>query len=95
MEKVSNSETTRTQSSATIIVPSKASALYLKATTANRSNLDRAIALSRAIPGKARILVYFEEEKKLRAVKDATCSPDEGLIHSLKQLLGDGNVALK
>lgn len=94
-EKVSNSETTRTQSSATIITPSKASALYLKATAANRSNLDRAIALSRAIPGEARILVYFEEEKKLRAVKDASCSPDEGLIHSLKQLLGDGNVALK
>ena len=35
------------------------------------------------------------EEKKLRAVKDATCSPDDGLLQSLKRLLGDGNVALK
>jgi DNA polymerase-3 subunit alpha len=95
LKNVSNPETTRPQKSATIQEVKKNAALYLKATAANRGNLDRALALSKAIPGEARILVYFEEEKKLRAVKDATCSPDEGLIHSLKQLLGDDCVALK
>ena len=95
LKNVSNPETTRPQNSATIQEVKKNAALYLKATATNRSNLDRALTLSKAIPGEARILVYFEEEKKLRAVKDATCSPDEGLIHSLKRLLGDDCVALK
>ncbi|MBQ9794400.1 MAG: hypothetical protein IJW34_05590, partial [Clostridia bacterium] len=95
LKNVSNPETTAPKTSATIPKEPKGTALYLKATAGNREHLDRAIALSKAIPGEARILVYFEEEKKLRAVKDATCSPDEGLIQSLKQLLGDGNVALK
>jgi DNA polymerase-3 subunit alpha len=95
LKNIFNPETTRMQNTATIQATPKGSALYLKATAENKSNLDRAIALSKAIPGEARILVYLEEEKKLRAVKEATCSPDEGLIRSLKQLLGDGNVALK
>ena len=73
----------------------KGQSLYLKVTAENRGHLDRALTLSKAIPGEARILVYFAEEKKLRAVKDATCSPDDSLLQSLKQLLGDGNVALK
>ena len=95
LKNVSNPETTHPKNSATIQEEKRGKALYLKVTMSNRGNLDRALTLSKAIPGEARILVYFEEEKKLRAVKDATCSPDEGLIQSLKQLLGDDCVALK
>ncbi len=70
-------------------------ALYLKATAENREKLDDAIAAAKAVPGDARILVYFSEEKKLRAVKNAACEPKESLLQTLRQLLGDANVAVK
>ncbi len=75
--------------------PPTTRSLYLKATTENRERLDRAIAMARSVPGSARILVYFETEKKLRAVKDATCMLDDDLLDDLKALLGDANVAVK
>ena len=75
--------------------PPTSRSLYLKATEDNRDKLDRAIALAKAVPGSARILVYFEAEKKLRAVKDATCMLDDDLLADLKDLLGDANVAVK
>ena len=75
--------------------PAAPRSLYLKATSANKDKIDRAIAIARSVPGSARILVYFEAEKKLRAVKDATCLPDEDLLEDLKALLGDANVAVK
>jgi hypothetical protein len=95
LKNVSNPETISKEKSVIIQETAKGKSLYLKVTADNRVHLDRALSLSKAIPGEARILVYFAEEKKLRAVKDATCSPDDGLLQSLKRLMGDGNVALK
>lgn len=75
--------------------PQGTRSLYLKATAENRASIDRAIALARSVPGSSRILVYFETEKKLRAVRDASCMLDDDLLDDLKALLGDANVAVK
>jgi DNA polymerase-3 subunit alpha len=95
LKNVSNPDTISEKKPAILQEAPKGKSLYLKVTAENSLHLERALALSKAIPGEARILVYFAEEKKLRAVKGATCSPDDSLLQSLKRLLGDENVALK
>lgn len=70
-------------------------ALYLRVTKDNQDRLNPAMNAIRAVPGSSRVLVYFEQEKKLRAAKDVTCTPTEALLQTVKQLLGERNVALK
>ena len=98
LKNVSNPDTNTKDASAIIKqekTPPASRSLYLKATPQNRDKLDRAISIAKSVPGSARILVYFETEKKLRAVKDATCMLDDDLLDDLKALLGDTNVAVK
>ena len=98
LKNISIPETNSTDSSAILSMEHSANAncsLYLKITAENRSRMEQALALTRSYAGSARILLYFAEEKKLRAWKNAACDPNETLLTRLKQLLGDGNVALK
>lgn len=73
----------------------KPKALYIKATKDNMEHLDDAIALASRIPGNERILVYFEDTKKLRAAKDKTAKITDSLLRQLKALMGNDNIAIK
>ncbi len=70
-------------------------ALYLKITDANRSRLEDALEIIRDYPGKSRVKVFFDKEKKLRAAKDLNCCVSDKLISNLKLVLGEKNVATK
>lgn len=94
LKNISIPETNSANSSAILSAGNSAS-LYLKITAENRSRMEQALALTRSYTGNARILLYFAEEKKLRAWKNASCDPNESLLQRLKQLLGDANVAVK
>jgi DNA polymerase-3 subunit alpha len=66
-------------------------ALYLRITEKNASRLNDALAIIKESPGRSRVCVYFEKEKKLRAVKDVNCLADAGLVSQLKLILGEQN----
>jgi len=70
-------------------------ALYLKITVKNLTRLDDALAIIKEHPGKSRVCVYFEKEKKLREVKDLKCNIDDKLFSQLKLILGEANIASK
>jgi DNA polymerase-3 subunit alpha len=70
-------------------------ALYLKVTDTNASRLDDALAIIKESPGRSRVCVWFEKEKKLRSVKDVSCLADARLVSQLKLILGEQNVAIK
>ena len=70
-------------------------ALYLKVTEKNTSRLNDALAVIKESPGRSRVCVYFEQEKKLRSVKDVSCLADAKLISQLKLILGEQNIAIK
>ncbi|HOJ48206.1 MAG TPA: DNA polymerase III subunit alpha [Bacillota bacterium] len=70
-------------------------ALYLRVTEKNETRLNDALAIIKEAPGRSRVLVYFEKEKKLRAVKDVYCLVDSELVSQLKLILGEQNVAVK
>lgn len=70
-------------------------ALYLRVNAKNRHRMDEALSLARQTPGDARLLVYFAEEGKLRAVKGVQCDPQDALLQNLRSALGDENVAYK
>lgn len=70
-------------------------ALYLKVTEKNATRLNDALAIIKDSPGKSKVCVYFENEKKLRAAKDLNCNADDKLILQLKLILGQTNVACK
>ncbi|MBR6562893.1 MAG: DNA polymerase III subunit alpha [Clostridia bacterium] len=72
-----------------------AASLYIKVTDANRERLNDAIALASRISGESRILVYFENEKRLAAAKDKNARLDERLLMQLRQIMGDDNIAVK
>lgn len=72
-----------------------APSLYLKVTNENGENLNQALSAIRANPGPSRVLVYFEAEKKLRAARNISCNPTQSLLHTVRQLLGEPNVALR
>ncbi|MCH5182977.1 MAG: DNA polymerase III subunit alpha [Oscillospiraceae bacterium] len=70
-------------------------ALYLRVTAGNREKLDDALAAAKRSPGNTQLRVYFAEENKTRAVKGAGCDVHDGLLQTLRQYLGDENVAWK
>ena len=69
--------------------------LYIKVTEENAFRLDDALALAAATKGGAKILVYFEAEKKLRLATGKLARIDERLLAQLKAVMGDGNIAVK
>lgn len=70
-------------------------ALYLKITDKNETHLEDALALIKESSGRSRVCIYFEKEKKLRAVKDNSCTITDKLLSNLKLILGENNVASK
>ncbi len=72
-----------------------AKSLYIKVTKQNESALENALELASREPGRSRILVYFESEKRLAAAKGKTAQITERLLIQLKELMGDGNIAVK
>ena len=96
LKNISNPETISGGKRAILEAEKPASAsLYLRVTAENRSALDASLAEVRKYPGDCRVLVYFAEEGKLRAVKGSFCRLDGELLATLQGLLGAGNVAVK
>ncbi|MBO4452616.1 MAG: DNA polymerase III subunit alpha [Clostridia bacterium] len=73
----------------------KTPSLYIKVTAENAHRLDPALALCDSCKGESKVLVYFEQEKKLRAAVGRSVNADERLLQKLKAIMGDGNVAVK
>lgn len=69
--------------------------LYIKITPDNQLHLDDALAIASKGKGSARILVYFEAEKRLAAAKGKTADINDSLIQQLKTLMGNDNIAIK
>ncbi|MBR5286415.1 MAG: DNA polymerase III subunit alpha [Clostridia bacterium] len=72
-----------------------AKSLYIKVTKQNESALENALELASRESGRSRILVYFESEKRLAAAKGKTAQITERLLIQLKELMGEGNIAVK
>ncbi len=73
----------------------KPKSIYIKATEANRSRLDDAIELAAGTGGNTRILVFFESEKRLCAVKGKTALLSDRLLRQLREIMGEENIAVK
>ncbi len=73
----------------------KSASLYIKITPENELHTEDAIALASKKQGEARIIVYFEAEKRLAAVKGKTANITDSLINQLKTLMGNDNIAIK
>ncbi len=69
--------------------------LYIKVTSENSHRLDDAIALASKSGGSARILVYFESEKRLCAAKGKSATLSERLLMQLREIMGESNIAVK
>ena len=69
--------------------------IYLKITKANEDRLNDAIDYMSQFPGESKIIVYFEDTKRLAALKNKKVCVTEGLKKQLLLILGDGNVAQK
>ena len=96
LKNISNPETISGGKRAILNAEKSASAsLYLRVTAENRPALDAALAEARKYPGDCRVLAYFAEERKLRAVKGLFCRLDGELLAMLQNLLGGENVAVK
>jgi DNA polymerase-3 subunit alpha len=74
---------------------SSAQSLYIKVTDANSSAFGDALELASRTGGESRILVYFEAEKRLTAAKGRSAHITDRLLAQLKELMGDGNIAVK
>lgn len=74
---------------------SSAQSLYIKVTDANSSAFGDALELASRTDGESRILVYFEAEKRLTAAKGRLAHITDRLLAQLKELMGDGNIAVK
>ncbi len=73
----------------------KAKSLYIKVTPQNEFHLNDALALAAQTGGSSRILVYFEQEKRLAAAKGKTANISERLLNQLRELMGKENIAVK
>lgn len=73
----------------------KPTALYIKVTDSNAARLDDALSLAAQSGGSSRILVYFENEKRLCAAKGKTAKISEKLIKQLGLIMGGDNIAVK
>ncbi len=69
--------------------------LYIKVTDENRDKCERALKEIKRYPGEGAVLFYYPEENKMRSPKGVSCTADEGLVTTLKAMLGDANVAVK
>ncbi len=72
-----------------------AKSLYIKVTPKNEFHLNDALALAAQSGGSSRILVYFEQEKRLAAAKGKTAKISERLLNQLRELMGKENIAVK
>lgn len=70
-------------------------ALYLKITDGNAKLVDTALAVLSAAPGNSSVCLYYERDKKLFSPKNIKVQITESLLESLKQMLGERNVAVK
>ncbi len=73
----------------------EAKSLYIKVTPENEFHLNDALALAAKSGGSSRILVYFEQEKRLAAAKGKTANINERLLNQLRELMGKENIAVK
>ena len=69
--------------------------LYIKVTQRNALRLDDALAIASETRGGSRILVYFEDTKQLRAVKNKGAEISDRLLKQLRLIMGEDNVAVK
>ncbi len=75
--------------------PTDSCSVYIKVTDTNSQRLDDAIALASQTGGNARIVVYFESEKRLCAVKGKTTDVSDRILNQLKEIMGKENIAVK
>ena len=73
----------------------KVKSLYIKVTQRNELRLDDALAIASETRGGSRILVYFEDTKQLRAVKNKGAEISDRLLKQLRLIMGEDNVAVK
>jgi DNA polymerase-3 subunit alpha len=73
----------------------EAKSLYIKVTDSNSERLEDALALASQQGGNARILVYFESEKRLCAAKGKYTNLDERILRQLGEIMGKENIATK
>ncbi len=69
--------------------------LYIKVTPDNQFRLEDAIALAQQSGGNSRILVYFQQEKKLKQAKGKSALISQRLIKQLEEIMGKENIAVK
>ena len=69
--------------------------LYIKVTKDNEKGLDRSLAAIKRSPGTGRVCVYYKETGKLYSPKGLTASCEEGLLDTLRGIMGAENIALK
>ncbi len=69
--------------------------VYIKVTAENAARLDDALAIAAMSGGSARIVVYFEREHRLCAVRGKSADPGESTVGKLKTIMGEANVAVR
>ena len=70
-------------------------ALYLKITEENAKLVDTALSVLSTAPGNSSVCLYYERDKKLFSPKNIKVRITDSLLESLKQMLGEKNVAVK
>lgn len=69
--------------------------VYIKVTAENAARLDDALATAETFGGNARIIVYFEREHRLCAVRGKSTDAGEAAVGKLKTIMGEANVAVR
>lgn len=69
--------------------------VYIKVTAENAARLDDALATAETFGGNARIIVYFEREHRLCAVRGKSTDAGEASVGKLKTIMGEANVAVR
>lgn len=69
--------------------------VYIKVTAENAARLDDALATAETFGGNARIIVYFEREHRLCAVRGKSTDAGEASVGKLKMIMGEANVAVR
>lgn len=69
--------------------------VYIKVTVENAARLDDALATAETFGGNARIIVYFEREHRLCAVRGKSTDAGEASVGKLKTIMGEANVAVR
>ena len=69
--------------------------VYIKVTAENAARLDDALATAETFGGNARIIVYFERQHRLCAVRGKSTDAGEASVGKLKTIMGEANVAVR